>query len=468
MKQIQKGEQVGGDAIIDRLLRSEKSQHGPAARECPEFDPDLANAYAERVLSVTESARYESHLAQCTACRRAVTSLVRMAGPVDAAIKPVKTPEVRAGLLSRLRAMLGGLTAPQWAMAAAAVAVLAISIPVLMSRSTRREAASARQFSAPAAEAQPAREQESQSKSEAGDLVAQDSDAALHERDEAKSRTANGTLIARSDNAPAAVSSGYLEASRANKPAQPVDELHAKAEPEKEKSAANEEKKSDKDKNEAPARQNRTAEIAQQQSGQRAAPASEAPTEAGAAAQKTQATENQLTRIDEKRAQQLPQDSKDAAQVTVLKPGRPDGEQREGKDATIRPEDAMPPSPAASTRASAGENMRARRGLTQPAPKLAIRDNETASLSKNGKGLPEKKINGKRFWLRDDIWTDKDYDPIKELPVVTIVRDSDVFHEVMTKRSGLKPFFTSFGDHDRAIIVYKGTVYKLIPQDASK
>ena len=76
----------------------------------------------------------------------------------------------------------------------------------------------------------------------------------------------------------------------------------------------------------------------------------------------------------------------------------------------------------------------------------------------------ERKLSGKKFLFRDGAWTDKDFDPNKELPVVTIIRDSNVYKEVMNKRPGLKPFLAGFPAPERAIIVYKGTVYKLIPQ----
>jgi hypothetical protein len=81
---------------------------------------------------------------------------------------------------------------------------------------------------------------------------------------------------------------------------------------------------------------------------------------------------------------------------------------------------------------------------------------------------PRRETKGKTFWFRDDVWTDKDYNPIKELPVITLVRDSDVYREVLNKRGGLKPYFQMFSGNDRAIVVYKGTVYKIIPQDAAR
>ena len=76
----------------------------------------------------------------------------------------------------------------------------------------------------------------------------------------------------------------------------------------------------------------------------------------------------------------------------------------------------------------------------------------------------ERKFNGKRFVFREGAWTDKDFDPNKELPVVTLVRDSNVYKELVSKRTGLKSIMDRFASTERAIIVYKGTVYKLIPQ----
>ena len=76
----------------------------------------------------------------------------------------------------------------------------------------------------------------------------------------------------------------------------------------------------------------------------------------------------------------------------------------------------------------------------------------------------EKKLGNKRFSLKNDTWTDKDFDPDKDLPIVTVIRDSNVYNELLATRTGLKPYLVGFPPAERAIIVYKGTVYKLIPQ----
>jgi hypothetical protein len=187
-----------------------------------------------------------------------------------------------------------------------------------------------------------------------------------------------------------------------------------------------------------------------------------APAPAPESAERNQRTE--IAKIDEKQAQRMPQQDQDSARVSVLKQGRADAGEREQKDAKIRPEDAVPPPPPASGTSSS--DMRARRGLSQSS-RMAMTE-PSAPGAKPAKPLPKRETKGKSFWLRDDIWTDKDYNPLKELPVITLVRDSDVYREVLNKRGGLKPYFQLFSGTDRAIVVYKGTVYKLIPVDGGR
>ena len=81
---------------------------------------------------------------------------------------------------------------------------------------------------------------------------------------------------------------------------------------------------------------------------------------------------------------------------------------------------------------------------------------------------PQKKIGKKTFLLSKGIWTDEDYDPTKDMPIVTVVRASDVYREMLEKKNKLSSFLTSFAEGDRAIIVYKSTVYKLIPHPDNK
>ncbi|HET9531053.1 MAG TPA: hypothetical protein VFQ92_11925, partial [Blastocatellia bacterium] len=95
-------------------------------------------------------------------------------------------------------------------------------------------------------------------------------------------------------------------------------------------------------------------------------------------------------------------------------------------------------------------------------PGSAFREAESRAATPK-RGTPERRIAGKRFYLLNDVWTDKDYKPGKEMAEVTIIRDSDLYKEVLAKRNGLKTYFTRFDEKERAIIVYKDTVYKLEP-----
>jgi hypothetical protein len=182
--------------------------------------------------------------------------------------------------------------------------------------------------------------------------------------------------------------------------------------------------------------------------------ASPAPTQSGAA----QATQVAKTDADQNRQQQQPE--KDAAQpaAETRVAARSDEERAKEKSERERNEKvedaAAPPAPPSSS-----EIARGRTTLRRPG-KLSLRDSGSVEAVRP----EERKLSGKKFLFRDGAWTDKEYDPNKELPVVTIIRDSNVYVEVLSKRPGLKPYLAGFPATERAIIVYKGTVYKLIPQ----
>jgi predicted anti-sigma-YlaC factor YlaD len=118
------------DKTIDRLLGAQGGRPGNAASLCAEFDADLASAYVERRLSASAVAGYESHLAACSPCRKSIIALTRLA---QAEAAPAVATVERTPAISPVRRWLGALTAPQWAMAAAAMIVLAIALPLVLS-----------------------------------------------------------------------------------------------------------------------------------------------------------------------------------------------------------------------------------------------------------------------------------------------------------------------------------------------
>src|SRR6185295_13561432 len=127
------------DGVMDNLLRAYVSRSANPAQTCPEFDPDLANAYIEHSLPGGARSRYEHHLSECGACRKNVVALAKMSD-IPASASPVRD---QATWLSGVRRVLGVMSRPQWAMATVAVLVLAISLPVILTRNAGQQRAKA-------------------------------------------------------------------------------------------------------------------------------------------------------------------------------------------------------------------------------------------------------------------------------------------------------------------------------------
>lgn len=401
------------DGVIDSLLRGYVSRPGNPSQPCPEFDPDLANAYIELRLPSGSRSRYEHHLSECGACRKNVVALVRLAD-TPASASPARDRD-RATWLSGARKVFGAMSRPQWAMATAAVLVLAISLPVLLSRDGARPnqqmpatigTDQPPQVPSPEAAGQPTGGTPPASfKSPSTDSS---TSVATSRKREAESEATGSSGGARNAGAPSVAGAAVdqFQKSDAKSASPPADEAQRKSPSE---------------------------------------PASQAPVQAGAAAAQLAKNESEETR---KQRQE-----KDAAQqAPESKPGRVD-EPRD-KEKTAKAEQVAAP-------ASSSEVTTSRGGLRRSPPKLALRDSAGSGESVRSN---EKRINKKDFFFRDNTWTDKDFDPGKNLPVVTIIRDSNVYKEVLAKRAGLKPYLDGFSENERAIIVYKGTVYKLIPQ----
>jgi hypothetical protein len=406
------------EGAIDNLLRAYVSRPTNPHQACTDFDPDLANSYVERSLTGAPRLRYERHLSECAACRKSVVALARLAeaDSLTTTVTPARQVS-RSTWFTGVKQIVGALSQPQWAMAATAVIVLAVSVPLFLSSEKARNTAQnlAEQAAAkPAESASPASavattrpEQAVSSNAQAQKLSEKSDDKA-----EVKAKDAPVSLVA--TDSVSGIASG---------------DLSKKAEF---KSTV------------------QTSEEAQRKSeGQ----VTQAPAQAGAApAPQVAKTEPEQTRQQQR--------EKDAAQQAAEPKlaSRTDEDQRAKdraeKEKNEKIEDAAaPPAPPPSSEGARGRS-NLRRG------RLALRDSGAVEAVRP----EERKLSGKKFLFRDGAWTDKDFDPNKELPIVTIIRDSNVYKEVLNKRPGLKPYLAGFPASERAIIVYKGTVYKLIPQ----
>ncbi len=409
------------DRKIDNLLRSHISERRGSEPRCGEFDPDLANSYIEQLLTPAENARFESHIAGCHPCRKSVVTLARLADPIPVASSHLIASAERQGRVAGFKGLLTTLATPRMALTATAVMVLAISIPLALSR---RDGSTDRAMQASSetaiAEGQERSNNEAPVNSSSADLegnIASTDTSQPASAERQASRVAQGTVAEAGQPAPLAPPETQLIEAR--NVSESKDEVVA------------------------------GAPAGVQMDGEQ--PPAPAPPQ-------TAKKQEELPRIDSAQALQVPQKDKDSTYLSLIQPGRTTGEQKRETDATIRPDAAAPPPESvASERAD-------RRGIASPTPGNALRDVNTARSSR-ARDLPGRKVAGKRFYLMKDIWTDKDYNPSKERPEVTIIRDSDIYNEMLTKNNGLRLFFTNFAKDERVIVVYKGTVYKLIPQE---
>ena len=162
-----------------------------------------------------------------------------------------------------------------------------------------------------------------------------------------------------------------------------------------------------------------------------------------------------LARINKEEALKLPAEDKHSASVTKLKPGFTEiGPKTEREKVTaITAKDSEAP-------ATKGAETESRRTLSRRSGSRALIDS-TAARAKS----PERKVGKKTFWLSKGVWTDTDFKADDKMPFVTVIRNSDVYKELLEKNNKLKMFLGGFAESERAIIVFKNTVYKLIPQD---
>jgi hypothetical protein len=385
---------------IDSLLRAYVSR--PTNRACSEFDVDLANAYIERSLTPAAQSRYEEHLSECTPCRKNVVALSRLAGPELRQSIPGQAESAR-------RTQIFGLSSwPRWAMAAAAVMVIAISLPLLLTRKTDRT-------------------------SQDTTLAVNASQPSDDSRASDELRQTNPTPAAK---VPAA-------SPVANSEPKPTDRARGDAVssngPASGQQATGGERAAGNDAAPKPA-----VAADQSQGASSAQPASDVV--AGQAPAKQSETQG----FERTRQQQPTKDADADAKANV-------NEQQETKkeDVARRAATVPPPAPPPVKTESPKEEK-----LKHSAGRLALRDSSSSEAAR----LTEKTINGKKFSLKNDTWTDEKFEPNKDLPIVTVVRGSNVYNELLTKKTGLKKYFDGIPPSERAIIVYKGTVYKLIPQ----
>ena len=401
------------DHTIDRLLATQGRGPGNAASLCSTFDADLASAYVERRLSASETAGVEAHLAACPPCRKAIIALTRMA---LAEAEPARTDVAvgRTPAVSPLRRWLGPFATPQWAMAAAAAIVLAITLPLVLSHRTAssEQAPATEALNSQAAAKSPANEP-APAAAPGGTIAANNPAPETRETKSAPAAPSDKPAVAAAaakDLAAGAAPTGVAGGAAASQPAEPkaVDQTVAKNE---------------------------------------AQPTAPAPAPAAAEAPKS-----------EEKAKTEVADDRKADQPATAQPAR---DEERAKSASAVAAEAIAPPPPPPTRPSlrrGGDSSRSRRGEGFSGPASAFRE------SSRDTHVPSRKVGGHQFWLRDGAWTDGEFDAAKKLPHTQVMRDSDLYRDLLANKEKIKPFLTGFPAEARVIFVFDGVAYFLIPQ----
>lgn len=427
------------DRVIDNLLRANTRGRSGPDLSCRKFDPDLANAYIERSLTAKERAGYEGHLSECHGCRSSIVALARMV-EVEAAPFIQAQPAREASRFATLKGLFTTSAMPRLAAAALAIVVLAVGIPLLLSQED--STLSGERASSEVAGNQTAKGVEN---SDASPLASA-SDALQSGPTQASTPGVEEARPAKRELEQAGAAQGEIVQPKPTE----LDTVSAGAglarveppQPEKIEATSAIENSIQARKVESDAQF-----VAMEPPGAPPPPDAE--------------QQSPLGQINAEDTRRLKRDDKDAVSVTI-KPGRRDGLSGLNKEdrSAIRPGDSVAP-PSQNTPAGSGE----RRGLAE-SPRANRDEANTGSTAFAARGSAMRKVGSKKFWLSKDTWTDKDYNPSKEMPVVTIERDSDIYKEMLTKRSGLKLYLMGFSESERAIFVYKGTVYRLVPKNS--
>jgi hypothetical protein len=443
------------DQAMNHLLKNFVKQQKTPELSCEGFDPDLASLYLERVLTETETSRYEIHLFQCSPCRNSVVALARLIEQeaplmvrgsleekqtIQASIEKEEPAIVEAqkGFAERLKAFFGVWATPKFALPAIAALVLAISIPVIISQNKKTPLnSSAKVSNDETAQANDNVRQIAQASPPQGGNAPvgtppKESSATPASAEGDTARNRNNQTSGREGDAAGGTAGGLL----------PAGETSTKNVKEEAKSAGTEVGENRSRADESPARASEPP----------------APVTTTQPPPKSVASEKEkLGFIDPATTRRPAAGDKDAT-PTTLKPGNTGGDlarDNRAAGATIRPEDNQVQPPATS--ADSGRNTGLAAGKSLREEREMRKEKMRASASR--------KVHDKTFFLIDDFWTDQKYSKDKELPVVPVIKDSDVYKGLLEKYSGLQKFFTSFAANEKVIVVYKGTVYKLLPQD---
>jgi hypothetical protein len=500
MKYIRNNE---ADGVFERLLRAEFGRTSGLGAPCAQFDPDLSAAYVERNLTPREVSRFEVHLAGCSNCRIQVARLARAGYQASLAEVEETAPSFERryrgsdSIFSRISSYL---LQPQWIAIATTALVVLIAVPVfvILKNAKSMQGPEGRNF-AESREGPAAVEPESRPGPQQGDSVTSrtESDgtadlsrsggvAGYFSDQRTTPPTSNppsGTgqatagvpagevgglaapAAARPSDAPAQKTDGGNRQLDADKPSEPG--RLAQNQPQQTNQLPNRPRTFDQvtvTAGAAPIQEKQLQDQLPVSSAQRSSGQGGKTEDKEATAKKAEQA-SASEQISPKEAQTLPEDDSKKDKVSILRPGGGSVDAARTRDrGTIRPKDSEPP------KIESTHDEAERRIAKGPAKDFATTGRSEAESVHKPAAQPlarspklERRVETKRFRMQAGIWTDRDFKPAKEIPVVTLVRESEIFKSALEKQPALRGFLAGFGVDDRVIVVYKGIVYKVVP-----
>lgn len=131
------------DLLLRRMSRSDGGSMRDSETQDQHLDVDELSSYAQNALPEAARARYTTHLAECSTCRKLVTELSLSLGATTAAAAPVETVSVPGGLKKFLASLFSPMVL-RYAVPALGLIVVAMIGFVILKQRNRQDSVAQR------------------------------------------------------------------------------------------------------------------------------------------------------------------------------------------------------------------------------------------------------------------------------------------------------------------------------------
>lgn len=392
---------------IDLLLRQLSRRNGAPVSEIDEqhLDADELNSYVANALPSAARARYTTHLADCSSCRKLVVELSAAYGPV--AVQPSEPVVAPSGLMSFLASLFSPMVM-RYAVPAVGLMVIAVIGVVVMLRQDSRRGSVAQldEMETRTATGQP-ESSTSGSASPGGDVAGKTAETKL----QPVAPAAKEDAVAKA--APVTKEAPPVAANQANQPGDAVGAVAAEAPPPAPKVVQTDE---------SVARAELNKEKKQEAAKTMAAARDEAARERAAEADKNAPPK------------------KEGQDVTVT------SGTTTRRDIAVR---SAKSTESATATAGAGQDAKRAPAAGRGQSREALKDSEAEAEVRS--------VAGRRFRKSGRVWIDTAYDDSK--PMMTVVRGSEQYRVLVADEPSIRRIADELDGE--IVVVWKGRTYRI-------